>query len=167
MVVLQRYLDEQRRSDDPEVKRDPDEMRTPILHSSMSRRNLETIVEAIRHLEGDHVLQDRCASRAQAHRRDSDSEESDDKYSIATLSDQEDLDKEDISERNSVTSMGSSEAPSANTGTTATIHVKHQSHIVSTDKYPIAMQLLHRPAMPPAIPAQYFQRPGVIVQKSS
>ena len=61
-LLLQHYAEQQRHLQEQQERRmeheKPLEPRpVPPLNSSMSRRNLETIVEAIRHLEGDGVLQ--------------------------------------------------------------------------------------------------------------
>jgi transcription factor AP-4 len=147
--------------------------------SSMSRRNLETIVEAIRHLEGDSVLLDsvKCESERKERLGLSLSSDSDMERDSCVTSDQE-LDECIKSEpmcepmcggRISPMQMSSDEAavsprPMATHCTTATIHV--DSHIVSSDKYPIATELLHRPTLPQQF-LHHHQRPGVIVHNLS
>ena len=129
------------------------------INNSMSRRNLETIVEAIRHLEGDRVLMDErmssaAAAAAAVERKDlAGSEESEKESMSSTLSDMEDM-KSESSGRDSPIMYR----------TQAYIVKQPDSHIVSPDKYPMAMQLLHRPTH---LPPQYYQRPGVIVQQKS
>ncbi|XP_046542506.1 transcription factor AP-4-like isoform X1 [Haliotis rubra] len=112
------------------------------LESSMSRKNLETIVEAIRHLEGDRILFDE--RKADEKQPIPNGEESDEKESC--MSDQEDT-KSDSSGRDSPLRYTQHQLPSA-----------VRSNF--SDKYPIATDLLHRP-----LQAQYY-RPGVIVHKS-
>ena len=59
-----------------------------FLNSYMSRRNLDMIVEAIRHLEGEQALLDQPAR--ETHREVPNNSSSDDCHSSTTLSDQED-----------------------------------------------------------------------------
>jgi hypothetical protein len=114
--------------------------------SSMSRRNLETIVEAIRHLEGEHVLEDKKVGvRKILH------EESEKDSSSMTTSDQDDC-RSDSSGRDSPVSYRHVPTPTA---------IKQEPLESQTEKYPIATQLLqHRPL------SEQIQRPGVIVQTS-
>ncbi|XP_061163973.1 transcription factor AP-4-like [Saccostrea echinata] len=118
---------------------------------SMSRRNLETIVEAIRHLEGDRLgINDRTTH----HRGIPHSDESE-KDSSVTCSEPEDRDSpipfEKIDSRQSVSVT---EVPLTE------IH-PHLSPSQYHEKFPIATNLLHRPNM-----VHYYCRPNVIVQKS-
>lgn len=112
------------------------------LQSSMSRRNLETIVEAIRHLEGDQEEQ-KCGKISRS--------------SSSSLSDQEDT-KSDSSGHGSLSSQGREMTPPHNM---YSLHSNSYTCSVNTERYPIAMHLLHHPH-----PYSYT-RPGVIVHKSS
>ncbi|XP_064636610.1 transcription factor AP-4-like [Lineus longissimus] len=114
--------------------------------SSMSRRNLETIVEAIRHLEGEHVLED---NKVRVRKILQDECEKD--SSSMTTSDQDDC-RSDSSGRDSPVSYRHVPTPTA---------IKQEAIEAQTVKYPIATQLLqHRPL------CEQIQRPGVIVQTS-
>lgn len=119
---------------------------------SMSRRNLETIVEAIRHLEGDRItLEDSRKLEMRRHVLPPHSEESEKESSIN--SDPEDT-KSECSE---IIEIPVSYIQQVQT-------VTSQPHIYQSsfhEKYPIASELLHRP-----LNSQYICRPGVIVQKS-
>ena len=131
------------------------------LMSSMSRRNLETIVEAIRHLEGEAALRDENSNNCHIPH----SEES----MVEDSTDQEDS-RSESSGRDSPCPRAMDVAPPvvveriqpqpAHT----MLHLKHESHIINanSEKYPIAMQLLHQSSQLP----QYISRPGGIVQKS-
>lgn len=116
---------------------------------SMSRRNLETIVEAIRHLEGDRLGFNELTTH---HRGIPHSDESE-KESSVTCSEPEDRDSpipfEKIDSRQSVTEVQLTE-----------LH-PHLSSSQYHEKFPIATNLLHRPNM-----VHYYCRPNVIVQKS-
>ncbi|CAH1778254.1 unnamed protein product [Owenia fusiformis] len=95
------------------------------LNSSMSRRNLETIVEAIRHLEGDAVLEDAPAAAkpiSPLRREDSYSGE----------------------ESKCESSSGADSPPYSINIQASAIKQELPSH-----KYPITMQVLHRPTIPP------------------
>lgn len=117
---------------------------------SMSRRNLETIVEAIRHLEGDRLG---FSERTTHHRRSIPQSDESEKESSVTCSEPEDRDSpvpfEKIDSRQSVTEVPLTE-----------IH-PHLSPSQYHEKFPIATNLLHRPNM-----VHYYCRPNVIVQKS-
>lgn len=171
-------------------KESPKSHATPsIFDQSMSRKNLETIVEAIRQIEGDYLFKN-----LDSESRDAQPSESDEKESVLG-SDQEDLKSE--SGRDSGRDSPMTVVQSKNPGTVAAVdattpldsRVAHpvamatlphlaggvqmlatRAPIAVTDNnqlvnYPIAMQLLHRPLLSPH--HQYISRPGVIVQKSS
>lgn len=107
----------------------------------MSRRNLETIVEAIRHLEGgdEHPMEERnqdCRTIPQ-------SEESD----IKDSSESDDL-KSEYSDRDSPYYVQDQQS-------------LHPPPSTYHHKYPIAANLLQ-----PMSASQYMYRPGVIVHNS-
>lgn len=147
--------------------------RTPIpsmnpTASSMSRRNLETIVEAIRHLEGDSVLFD---SFKKPESRDIPHSEGESEKESSMYSDEEA--KSEGSGRDSPPLF----KPHHTTAMT-TVHVRQEAipmnavqmatempQYASSDRYPIATQLLHRPSTLPQQP--YSHRPAVIVQNLS
>lgn len=116
---------------------------------SMSRRNLETIVEAIRHLEGDRL----GFNERTTHLRGIPHSDESEKESSVTCSEPEDRDSpipfEKIDSRQSVTEVQLTE-----------LH-PHLSSSQYHEKFPIATNLLHRPNM-----VHYYCRPNVIVQKS-
>ena len=126
------------------------------LMSSMSRRNLETIVEAIRHLEGEATLRGDTNTTSTCHIPHSDESAVDDSTDV------EDSRSESSGGRYSPTLPVVVERIQPAPPTM--LHMKHEGHLLSanTDKYPIAMQLLHQNSQLP----QYISRPGVIVQKS-
>ncbi len=189
--MLQRYVDEQRRMEEEDAERasaiaskrsrSPTSVPAPApttttttttnttafmnpMASSMSRRNLETIVEAIRHLEGDSVLLDNVKVEPVSMDRNELSMSDDSEPGDCSMSDIDECKSERSCGRVSPGAMSTEELielPSPTT-TTATIHV--DSHILNSQKYPIATQLLHRPSLPqPLMP----QRPGVIVHNLS
>ncbi|XP_013378879.1 transcription factor AP-4 [Lingula anatina] len=142
---------------------------TPSIYtSSMSRRNLETIVEAIRHLEGDRVLLDERNENSKG-------EESERDFSIS-MSDQEDL-KSELSSSSSPSgrespslsstssshgSLSLSSSPSSS-NSSFPFREDHYTCTVNAEKYPmVSMGLIQRP-----FHHAYLQRPGVIVHKSS
>lgn len=130
------------------------------IRSSMSRRNLETIVEAIRHLEGDRlILEDRKNEPSMSI---SQSEESGKESSF--ISDQDDV-KSDSDERDSpvsyISDSGSVSYVTSSSHQPTTIHLQTSVNQSYHEHYPLATNLLHHP-----IAAQYFYRPGVIVHKS-
>jgi transcription factor AP-4 len=152
----QKYLEglqNHRHSKVPEIR--DSESRT-LTASSMSRRNLETIVEAIRHLEGDHVLIDMKPEHKDIPHSDDSEKES------YLSSDREDCKSEASGRDSPILSVCRDSELAAVPITTATIHV-------SSEKYPIATQLLHHsPTIPTSLPAAYLQqRPGVIVTNLS
>lgn len=117
------------------------------MSESMSRRNLETIVEAIRHLEGDGLpladVSDRqCEDRVNIpHSEESEKD-----------SESEDI-KSDCSGRNSPLSYIQQDRQSS--------HIRSSSpHQIYHNNFPIARNLLHG-----SLASQYYCRPGVIVQK--
>lgn len=128
----------------------------------MSRRNLETIVEAIRHLEGDRlVLEDH---KKEPLKSISHSEESGKESSFT--SDQDDV-KSDSDELDSPVSYITSDSSGSVSYVTSSSHQPTTIHLQTSvnqsyhEHYPLATNLLHHP-----IAAQYFYRPGVIVHKS-
>ena len=137
--------------------------------TSMSRRNLETIVEAIRHLEGDSMLFDSFKKPNESSRDIPHSEGESEKES-SMYSDEE------MKSENSGRDSPPLFKPHHTTAT-ATVHVReaipvhhvNTTHIaapqfVSSERYPIATQLLHRPT---ALQQPFVHRPGVIVQNLS
>ena len=132
-----------------------------VLPNSMSRRNLETIVEAIKHLEGDRVLGDDQVIPRSHDIASVTMSSSDKDMSSSSYSDPEDC-KSQTSGRDSPLSI----SENCHHPSTDLLHVKHElHHTVSSERYPIAMQLLHRPNF--THHHQFYQRPGVIVQNSS
>ncbi|XP_064608967.1 transcription factor AP-4-like isoform X2 [Liolophura sinensis] len=130
---------------------------------SMSRRNLETIVEAIRHLEGDRVVfeeKQQLEVKHIAHSEESERETS-------SLSDPEDT-KSESSGRDSPVNFHYHHIPTSCplTPSPPAPHPQHQLQAslpqthTYVEKYPVAVHLLHRP-LPP-----FYHRPGVIVHKS-
>lgn len=142
--------------------------------TSMSRRNLETIVEAIRHLEGDSMLFDSFKKPSDSSRDIPHSEGESEKES-SMYSDEEI--KSESSGRDSPPLF-----KPHHTTATATVHVRQEAipvhhvnatHIAaaataapqfSSERYPIATQLLHRPT---PLQQPFVHRPGVIVQNLS
>ena len=122
---------------------------------SMSRRNLETIVEAIRHLEGDQIHMDHQKTH-EVHRPvvHSISEESEKDSSIT--SDQEDI-RSDSSGRDSPSSV-----QFVNLQNMKAYPLSQSPSHNYIEKYPVVANVLHGNISQP----QYFYRPGVIVQKS-
>lgn len=120
---------------------------------SMSRRNLETIVEAIRHLEGDQIHMDH-QKHHETHRPVVHSEESEKDSSIT--SDQEDV-RSDSSGRDSPSSVHFVSLQNVKT-----FPVSQSPSHNYIEKYPMVANVLHGNISQP----QYFYRPGVIVQKS-
>ena len=105
----------------------------------MSRRNLDTIVEAIRHLEGDQVLYGRESPANAASQRIPHSEESEKESSCSDLEDSQ--------------SEGSThELP--------VTHMTNRLQITSTLSLPPMKRYM-------ASPVQLLHRPAVIVQNSS
>ncbi|KAK2188507.1 hypothetical protein NP493_130g03000 [Ridgeia piscesae] len=110
-----------------------------ILSSSMSRRNLDTIVEAIRHLEGDQVLYGRESPANAAAQRIPHSEESEKESSCSDLDD-------------SQSESSTHELPVS--------HMANHLKITSTLSLPPVKRYM-------ASPVQLLHRPAVIVQNSS
>ena len=121
---------------------------------SMSRRNLETIVEAIRHLEGegDQIHADHQKT-LEVHRPVLHSEESEKDSSIT--SDQEDI-RSDCSGRDSPSSVHYVKLQNLKA-----FPVSQSPSHNYIEKYPMVANVLHGNISQP----QYY-RPGVIVQKS-
>ncbi len=136
-----------------------------LFNSYVSRRNLETIVEAIRHLEGESVLLDRKSSENSSTRIPH-SEESETESS----GEAEDF-KSDSSGRDSPSPLC---RPETSVSVMDKVHgqqqrdsyhhslLPHNLHGSRLEKYPIATQLLH----PTAVTPHLLVRPEVIVQKS-
>ena len=148
-VFLQRYYDQHQHLQD---RCRPDHLltaKTPlpshrsmppsILSSSMSRRNLDTIVEAIRHLEGDQVLYGRESPANAAAQRIPHSEESEKESSCSDLDD-------------SQSESSTHELPVS--------HMANHLKITSTLSLPPVKRYM-------ASPVQLLHRPAVIVQNSS
>ncbi|OWF47042.1 transcription factor AP-4-like [Mizuhopecten yessoensis] len=118
------------------------------MSESMSRRNLETIVEAIRHLEGDGLqlppdVSDRHCDERMIIPHSEDSEKD---------SESEDI-KSECSNRASPISYVQQDRESS--------HMRSSSpHQIYHKNYPIARNLLHG-----NMASQFYCRPGVIVQK--
>lgn len=129
--------------------------RTTENSESMSRRNLETIVEAIRHLEGDQIHMDHHKHH-EIRRPIVHSEESEKDSSIT--SDQEDL----RSESSGRDSPSPSSVHYVNLQNVKTFPVSQSPSHNYIEKYPVVANVLHGNISQP----QYFYRPGVIVQKS-
>ena len=141
--------------------------------TSMSRRNLETIVEAIRHLEGDMLFDTSTFKKPNDSSRDIPHSEGESEKESSMYSDEEI--KSESSGRDSPPLF-----KPRHTTATATVHVRQEAipvhhgnatHIaaappqfVSSERYPIATQLLHRPT---ALQQPFAHRPGVIVQNFS
>ena len=119
----------------------------------MSRRNLETIVEAIRHLEGegDQIHNDHQKVQ-ELHRPVPHSEESE-----KDSSDLETDIRSDSSGRDSP-----SPVHYMNLQKVQTFPVSQSPSHNYIEKYPVVANVLHGNIAQP----QYFYRPGVIVQKS-
>ncbi|KAL3880140.1 hypothetical protein ACJMK2_032405 [Sinanodonta woodiana] len=119
-----------------------------VARSSMSRRNLQTIVEAIRHLEGDKLPLNETHYE-EVSRVIPNSEESEKESSITT-SDVEDVRSESSGRDSPVQYVQDRPTLSSQIN-------QNDFH----EKYPIATNLLHGTVHQ----QQYFYRPGVIVQK--
>ena len=187
---FQKYLDEQRRIQEEQeealasrqqaVTKRP-HTTTPLVNpataaSSMSRRNLETIVEAIRHLEGDNVLFDsvKKASTMDCDTESEDGAERDSMFmsssSVISGSERDDC-KSDTSGRDSPLSKYSDVGTAyAVTATTTTVRVPpHREdrpvspHVLSSHRY--SSQLLRQT---PVLSTQLGpKRPAVIVKNLS
>ena len=138
----------------PELPVSPKFCRRTESSESMSRRNLETIVEAIRHLEGDQIHNDH--QRVQDVRRPVTHSEESEKDSSGT-SDQETDIRSDSSGRDSP-----SPVHYVNLQNVQTFPVSQSPSHNYIEKYPVVANVLHGNISQP----QYFYRPGVIVQKS-
>ena len=110
------------------------------LRTSMSRKNLETIVEAIRHLEGDRILFDE--------------RKADEKQPIAGS---EESEKECSDHEGGKSDSSGRDSPVCYAQLHSLPNVCHKTY---TEKYPMQNISLNHP-----IPPQYY-RPGVIVHKS-